>query len=236
MKAVILAGGLGTRMGPETADRPKPLLDIGGRPILWHILKIYQAHGISDFVICAGFAGHLIAEHFERERGEGWRVQVVDTGERTATGGRLRRVRDILGDGPFCMTYGDGVANVDVARLIDFHRRHGKLVTVTAVQPQMPFGVVSFSGNGNPAVGFEEKPRLPDLWVNSGFFVIERAALDYVDGDDEAWEGAAMSRLAREGQVAGFRHGGFWQCMDAPVDRQRLEELWQEGNAPWKVW
>src|SRR5262245_1907142 len=171
MKAVILAGGLGTRMGDETATRPKPLVEIGGRPIIWHILKIYESHGISDFVVCAGYAGSLLADYFARESDERWRVQVLDTGESTATGGRLRRCRDLLGDEPFCMTYGDGVANVNVRSLVDFHQSHGKLVTVTAVRPWLPFGVISFPEQG-VAVGFEEKPRLTDMWVNSGFFVI----------------------------------------------------------------
>ena len=236
MKAIVLAGGLGTRMGDETASRPKPLVEVGGRPILWHILKIYQAHGISDFVICAGFAGHLISEYFDREQNGGWRVQVVDTGEATATGGRLRRARGIIGDETFCMTYGDGVADVDVTGLIDFHRRQRKLVTVTAVQPRLPFGVVTFSQNGSGKVSFQEKPRLPDLWVNSGFFVIEPGALDYIEGDSQVWEEAPLARLAGEGLLAAYKHGGFWQCMDAPRDRQLLEDLWQENRAPWKIW
>jgi glucose-1-phosphate cytidylyltransferase len=160
----------------------------------------------------------------------------VDTGEATATGGRLRRAREIIGDAAFCMTYGDGVADVDISRLIDFHRRQRKLVTVTAVQPRLPFGVVTFSQNGSGKVGFEEKPRLTDLWVNSGFFVIEPAALDYIEGDSQAWEEAPLARLADEGRLAAYKHGGFWQCMDAPRDRQLLEDLWQENKAPWKIW
>lgn len=236
MKAVILAGGLGTRMGDETAFRPKPLVEVGGRPILWHILKIYQAHGISDFVICAGFAGHLIAEYFDGAPAENWRVEVVDTGETTATAGRLRRARRAIGDATFCMTYGDGVADLDISGLVAFHRRHGKLVTLTAVHPRLPFGLVTFSGNGSRAAGFEEKPLLKDMWINSGFFVVEPRALDYVDGDDQPWEGEPMTRLAGEGQLAAFKHEGFWQCMDAPRDRQLLEDFWRGGHAPWKVW
>ena len=235
MKAVILAGGLGTRMGDETISRPKPLVEVGGHPILWHILKIYQAHGIDDFIVCAGYAGHLIAEYFDRSSDERWRVKVIDTGESTATGGRLRRIRDVIGDATFCMTYGDGVANVDLARLVDFHRRHAKLVTVTAVHPRLPFGVVTFSENGNHAVAFQEKPVHKDLWINSGFFVIEPAALDYID-DDEPWEQGPMTRLAGSGELTAFKHEGFWQCMDAPQDRQVLEQLWRGGSAPWKVW
>lgn len=236
MKAVILAGGFGTRMGDETAARPKPLIEVGGQPILWHILKGYHAQGISDFVICAGFAGHLITEYFEREQVEDWRVQVVDTGEATATAGRLRRARHVIGDSTFLMTYGDGVANVRVSSLLEFHRQQGRLVTLTAVQPRLPFGVVTFSDDGHTVVGFEEKPRLPNAWVNSGFFVIEPRALDYIDGDDQAWEREPLTRLAREGQLAAYKHEEFWQCMDAPRDRQLLDDLWQAGPAPWKVW
>lgn len=235
MKAVILAGGQGTRMGPETAARPKPLIEIGGRPILWHILKLYQQHGISDFVVCAGYAGHLLAEYFQREQGEAWRVQVVDTGETTATGGRLKRVRDIVGDETFCMTYGDGVADVPLAELLAFHRRERPLVTVTAVQPNMPFGLISFAGDGSRVAGFQEKPRLDGVWVNSGFFVIEPRALDYVECDADAWEERPLRRIAGEGQLAAYKHQGFWQCMDTPRDRELLEQLWRDG-APWKVW
>jgi glucose-1-phosphate cytidylyltransferase len=235
VKAVILAGGLGTRMGDETASRPKPLVEVGGRPIIWHILKIYEAYGISDFVVCAGFAGSLLADYFARERGERWRVQVVDTGVNTATGGRLKRVRHLLGNDTFCMTYGDGVADVSIQTLIDFHRRHGKLVTVTAVRPWLPFGVITFPSEG-VTVGFEEKPRTSDLWVNSGFFVIEPRALDLISGDDQAWESGPLSQLASDGQLAAYRHEGYWQCMDTPKDRQALEQAWASGRAPWKVW
>jgi glucose-1-phosphate cytidylyltransferase len=234
MKAVILAGGLGTRMGEETTCRPKPLIEVGGRPILWHILKIYEAHGISDFVVCAGYAGELVKKYFEDERGETWRVQVVDTGKTTATAGRLRRVRPLVGESTFFMTYGDGVADVDVSALLEFHRCQRKLVTVTAVQPQLPFGVITFPQHEGGAVGFEEKPRLTSLWVNSGFFVVEPQALDYIESDDQAWEQEPMTRLARDGHLAAYRHEGFWQCMDTPRERQLLEELWQRGNAPWK--
>jgi glucose-1-phosphate cytidylyltransferase len=236
VKAVILAGGLGTRMGDETAARPKPLIEVGGRPILWHILKIYEAHGVSDFVVCAGFAGHLISEYFERERSDRWRVEVVDTGEATATGGRLRRARAAIGNDTFCMTYGDGVSNVDISGLVSFHRQEQKLVTVTAVQPRLPFGLITFSTNGKKSVGFEEKPRLNDVWVNSGFFVIEPAALDYIDRDDQPWEEEPIARIAHDGQLTAFKHSGFWQCMDAPRDRQLLEDLWRQGRAQWKIW
>jgi glucose-1-phosphate cytidylyltransferase len=223
-------------MGDETVARPKPLVDVGGQPILWHILKIYQAYGINDFIICVGYAGHLITEYFEHTRGDGWHVQVVDTGETTATGGRLRRARDIIGDATFCMTYGDGVASLNISSLIDFHRRQGKLVTLTAAHPRLPFGMVTFSQNAERAVGFQEKPVQRDLWVNGGFFVIEPVALDDVRDDDEPWEQGPMTRLAGRGELTAYRHEGFWQCMDAPHDRQVLEELWHSGAAPWKVW
>lgn len=236
MKAVILAGGFGTRMGDETVARPKPLVEVGSRPMLWHILKIYEAYGIVDFVVCAGFAAHMITEYFDRECAPGWRVQVVDTGETTATGGRLRRAREVIGDETFCMTYGDGVADVDVRSLLDFHRRQAKLVTVTAAHPRLSFGVLTMSENGSRAVGFKEKPVQKDLWVNGGFFVIEPAALDYVTGDDEPWERGPMTRLAGRGELTAYRHEGFWQCMDAPGDRQVLEDLWNSGRAPWKIW
>jgi glucose-1-phosphate cytidylyltransferase len=235
MKTVILAGGFGTRMGDETAARPKPLVEIGGRPILWHILKIYQAHGMTDFVVCAGYAGEKLREYFDHAPDEGWRVEVVDTGPTTATAGRLRRVRHLVEDAPFCMTYGDGVADIDLSRLVAFHHDEGKLVTVTAVQPQMPFGVLTFSESDH-VVDFEEKPQLRNIWVNSGFFVIDPKALDYIEGDDQSWEEGPMTRLARERRLAAYRHGGYWQCMDTPRDRQQLERKWADGSAPWKVW
>ena len=234
MKAVILAGGLGTRMGRETASRPKPLVEVGGHPILWHILKSYEAHGIADFIVCTGYAGHLIADYVERERSEHVRVQVVDTGESTATGGRLRRVRALVGNEAFCMTYADGVADVDISDLIAFHRRQHALVTVTAVQPRLPFGLVTFADDGRVAA-FQEKPRVEALWVNAGFFVMEPRALDYVERDDEAWEATPLARIAHDGQLAAYKHRGFWQSMDAPGDRECLERLWHDG-APWKIW
>jgi glucose-1-phosphate cytidylyltransferase len=236
MKAVILAGGLGTRMGDETAVRPKPLVTVGGRPIIWHILKGYQVHGISDFIVCAGYAGDHLRTHFERERGEAWRVEVVDTGEATATAGRLRRVRHLVADAPFCMTYGDGVGAVDITALVEFHRGHGKLATVTAAHPRVPFGVVTFARDGSGTVDFAEKPLVTDLWVNSGFFVLEPRALDYIARDDEHWERGPMADLARDGQLRAYKHEGFWQCMDTPRDRELLETLWREGHAPWKMW
>jgi glucose-1-phosphate cytidylyltransferase len=235
VKAVILAGGFGTRMGADTASRPKALVEVGEHPIIWHILKIYEAHGIDDFVVCAGYSGQLLADYFAQERSEPWRVRVVDTGEGTPTAGRLRRVRSVIGDETFYLTYGDGVANIDITRLRQFHHEQGLLATVTAVHPRLPFGVVTFNGQGN-AVGFQEKPRLPDVWVNSGFFVLEPRALDYIERDDESWEEGPLTRLAAAGQLTAYRHEGFWQCMDSPADRERLERLWRDGAAPWKVW
>jgi glucose-1-phosphate cytidylyltransferase len=236
MKAVILAGGQGTRMGEETQLRPKPLVEVGGRPIIWHILKLYQHYGFHDFIVCAGYAGDMLVDHFAHERDENWRVQVVDTGLHTATGGRLKRIRHMLGDETFCMTYGDGVADVDLKSLLEFHRTHRKLVTVTAVQPTLPFGVINFHTLAGGTVGFEEKPRLHAVWVNSGFFVIEPRALDVISGDDEAWENGPLEHLAHDGQLAAFRHEGFWHCMDTPKDRQVLEDLWKTDRASWKLW
>jgi len=236
MKAVILAGGQGTRMGEETQLRPKPLVEVGGKPIVWHILKLYQYYGINDFIVCAGYAGDILSDHFAREKNEAWRVQVVDTGLHTATGGRLKRIRPLLNDETFCMTYGDGVADVDIHALLEFHRTHRKLVTVTAVQPTLPFGVINFHTLAGGTVGFEEKPRLHAVWVNSGFFVIEPRALDVISGDDEAWENGPLEHLAHDGQLAAFRHEGFWHCMDTPKDRQVLEDLWKTDRASWKLW
>jgi glucose-1-phosphate cytidylyltransferase len=222
-------------MGDATATRPKPLVEIGDHPILWHILKGYAAQGITDFVVCAGYAGHMLAEYFDRTPVEGWRVEVVDTGVATPTGGRLLRSRTVIGDTTFCLTYGDGVADVDLDALLAFHRAQKRLVTVTAVQPRLPFGVISFANNG-AGVEFVEKPRLPDVWINGGFFVVEPKALDYIEREDEAWEEGPLTRLSAAGQLAGFKHDGFWQCMDAPRDRELLEDLWREGRAPWKRW
>jgi len=216
--------------------RPKPLVEVGGKPIVWHILKLYQYYGINDFIVCAGYAGEMLTDHFARETKEAWRVRVVDTGLHTATGGRLKRIRPLLGDETFCMTYGDGVADVDIHALLEFHRTHRKLVTVTAVQPTLPFGVINFHTLAGGTVGFEEKPRLHAVWVNSGFFVIEPRALDVISGDDEAWENGPLEHLAHDGQLAAFRHEGFWHCMDTPKDRQVLEDLWKTDRASWKLW
>ncbi|HVT34889.1 MAG TPA: glucose-1-phosphate cytidylyltransferase [Nevskiaceae bacterium] len=255
MKAVILAGGLGTRISEETSVRPKPMVEIGGRPILWHILKIYSAHGINDFIICLGYKGYMVKEYFanyflhmsdvtfdmasnamhvHQKNAEPWRVTLVDTGEQTMTGGRLRRVRDYLGDQDFCMTYGDGVGNVDLTGLIAFHRAAGRLATLTATQPPGRFGALDFSGD--LIRSFKEKPQGDSSWINGGFFVLSPRVIDYIAGDDTVWEREPMERLAHEGQLAAYRHQGFWQPMDTLRDKLQLEALWQGGKAPWKTW
>jgi glucose-1-phosphate cytidylyltransferase len=255
MKAVILAGGLGTRLAEETDLKPKPMVEIGGKPILWHIMKIYSAHGVNDFIICCGYKGYMIKEYFAnyflhmsdvtldlRSQGmevheqyaEPWRVTLIDTGERTMTGGRLKRVRSYLGDESFCFTYGDGVSDIDITKLIKFHEASGKLATLTATQPPGRFGALSIEGDG--ITTFEEKPDGDGAWINGGFFVLSPRVIDYIAGDATSWEREPMEQLAREGQFNAFRHDGFWQPMDTLRDRQLLERLWQEGNPPWKVW
>lgn len=255
MQAVILAGGMGTRIAEETGSRPKPMVEIGGRPILWHILKIYSAHGVNDFVICLGYKGYLIKEYFanyflhmsdvtfdlthnrmevHQKHAEPWRITLVDTGEQTQTGGRLRRVRGYLGDEDFCFTYGDGVANVDITALIAFHRRHGRLATLTAIQPPGRFGALDMTGN--LITSFQEKPQGDGSWINGGYFVLSPRVLDLIQGDDTMWERGPMEQLARDQQLSAYRHSGFWQCMDTLRDKTLLESLWQSGEAPWKIW
>jgi glucose-1-phosphate cytidylyltransferase len=259
MKAVILAGGLGTRISEETTTRPKPMVEIGGRPVLWHILKIYSQHGINDFVICLGYKGYMIKEFFAnyflhtadvtfhmRENrmevhghtAEPWRVTLVDTGENTMTGGRLKRVaQHVAGEENFCMTYGDGVGNVDITALIAFHKKHGKLATLTAVQPMPRFGVLERKGvAGESITAFHEKPQSNGDWINSGFFVLSPKVLDRIADDATTWEREPMQSLAAEGNLQAFEHHGFWQPMDTLRDKQQLEALWAEGNAPWKTW
>jgi glucose-1-phosphate cytidylyltransferase len=255
MQAVILAGGLGTRISEETSLRPKPMIEIGGKPILWHILKIYSHHGINDFVICLGYKGYMIKEYFanyflhtsdvtfdmannkmtvHNNHSEPWRVTLVDTGDDSMTGGRLRRARPYLKDGPFCLTYGDGVSNVDVAASIAFHREHKSLATLTAVQAPSRFGILDMKG---PRVGaFREKVPGDEGWINGGFFVVEPKAIDLIKDDATRWEAEPLETLAASGKLAAFRHEGFWQPMDTLRDRTSLEELWASGRAPWKVW
>ncbi|MGB7159627.1 MAG: glucose-1-phosphate cytidylyltransferase [Tepidisphaeraceae bacterium] len=257
MKAVILAGGLGSRLSEETAVKPKPMVEVGGRPILWHIMKLYAAHGVNDFVICCGYRGHVIKEYFasyfmhccdvtfdisansmevHRRRAEPWRVTLVDTGIDTMTGGRLKRVRGYLGDETFCFTYGDGVANVNVAALIALHRKQKTLATLTAVQPPGRFGAISLREGQAVVDHFHEKPGGDGTYVNGGFFVLEPAAIDYIADDRTVWEAEPLERLARAGQLSAYRHDGFWQPMDTLRDRKVLEDLWSSGAAPWKVW
>lgn len=256
MKAVILAGGLGTRLSEETGSRPKPMVEIGGKPILWHIMKIYSAHGINEFVICCGYKGYVIKEYFanyflhmsdvtfdmqnnsmeiHQNQAEPWKVTLVDTGENSMTGGRLRRVRDYLqGEEAFCFTYGDGVADVDVTKLLAFHRAHGKAATLTAAHPPGRFGALDIQNNF--VQSFKEKPKGDGALVNAGFFVLSPSVIDLIDGDDTTWEREPLEALASRGDLAAFHHAGFWQPMDTLRDKTQLEELWSSGKAPWKVW
>jgi glucose-1-phosphate cytidylyltransferase len=256
MKTIILAGGLGTRISEETAVIPKPMIEIGGRPLLWHIMSIYGAQGFDEFVVALGYKSELVKDYFLEFRarnsdftvkvGTGnvtlhsppvadWTVHLVDTGATTQTGGRLRRAAHFVGDDPtFFLTYGDGVANVDLKALLAFHRAHGKLATVTAVRPPGRFGSLTLEGERVSA--FAEKPQTGEGWINGGFFVLERAALDLIPGDDTVWEDEPLETLARRGELMAFRHEGFWQGMDTLRDKRHLEELWSSGRAPWKVW
>lgn len=257
MQVMILAGGFGTRISEESAVRPKPMVEIGGRPILWHIMKMYLAHGLNDFVICCGYKGHVIKQYFRdyaletadvrfdmrdgsttllRTKTEPWRVTLVDTGLETMTGGRIRRAAEYLDDGPFCCTYGDGVSDVDISALVAFHKAQGARATVTAVQPPGRFGVFTLSANGNRVPSFKEKPDGDGAWINGGFFVLERDVVELIDGDDTVWERGPMETLAASGQLAAWRHQGFWQPMDTLRDKQTLEAMWTAGKAPWKQW
>jgi glucose-1-phosphate cytidylyltransferase len=256
MKAVILAGGIGTRISEETHLKPKPMIEIGGRPLLWHIMKIYSAHDVNDFVICCGYKGYLIKEYFanyvlhmsdvtfdmglnemqvHQQNAEPWRVTLVDTGEDTMTGGRLKRVADYLeGEEAFCFTYGDGVADVDVAASIAFHQAHGKLATITAVQPPGRYGALELDGTEVRA--FTEKPRGDGGLINGGFFVLSPRCIDRIAGDDTSWEAEPLTGLAADGELMAFAHTGFWQPMDTLREKTLLENLWDSGRAPWKVW
>jgi len=256
MKAVILAGGLGTRLSEETGIRPKPMVEIGGRPILWHILKLYSQHGINDFVICCGYKGYMIKEYFanyflhmsdvtfdmqgnrmevHQSVAEPWRVTLVDTGDNTGTGGRLLRVRKYLeGEDAFCMTYGDGVSDVDINATIEFHRSHGKWVTMTAIQPPARFGALGMEGD--EITSFQEKPLGEGGWINGGFFVLSPQVLSEIHNEAWMFEREPLDSLTARHQVYAYRHKGFWQAMDTLRDKQRLEELWASGSAPWKTW
>lgn len=256
MKAVILAGGLGTRISEETHLKPKPMIEIGGKPILWHILKMYSAHGVNDFVICCGYKGYVIKEYFanyflhmsdvtfdmssnrmevHQKNAEPWKVTLVDTGEETLTGGRLKRVSDyVKNEDAFCFTYGDGVSDVDITAEIAFHRSHGKLATVTAVQPPGRYGALTIESG--EVKGFTEKPRGDGGLINGGFFVLSPSCIDRIEGDQSSWEGGPLAGLAADGELMAFEHGGFWQPMDTLREKTMLEDLWQTGKAPWKVW
>jgi glucose-1-phosphate cytidylyltransferase len=256
MKAVILAGGLGTRLSEETTIRPKPMVEIGGRPILWHIMKLYSHYGIRDFVVCCGYKGYVIKEYFanyflhmsdvtfdmsdnrmevHRRHAEPWRVTLVDTGDDTLTGGRLKRVATYIEeDEAFCFTYGDGLSDVNIGASVEFHLQHGRHATVTAVLPPGRYGAIECAGDR--VTRFVEKPRGDGGLINGGFFVLSPAVLDYIDGDQTAWEGAPLARLASDGEMMAFEHSGFWQPMDTLRDKIMLEELWSRGEAPWKRW
>lgn len=257
MKAIILAGGLGTRLSEETELKPKPMVKIGNRPILWHIMKIYSAHGVNDFVICCGHLGYMIKEYFanyflhmsdvtfcmkdnsmhvHHNNAEPWSVTLVDTGENTMTGGRLKRVKDyIKDDDAFCFTYGDGVGNVNISELIKFHKNHGKQATLTATRPPGRYGALKF-GADDAVNDFQEKPDGDGSWINGGFFVLDPKVIERIDNDKSSWEGEALTGLARDGQLAAYKHDGFWQPMDTLREKNMLNNLWNTGKAPWKVW
>lgn len=255
MQAVILAGGFGTRLGEETSVRPKPMIEIGGMPIIWHIMKLYAAHGVNDFIVCLGYKGYLIKEYFanyflhtadvtidlksnalevHQKRSEPWRITLVDTGDDAQTGGRLKAIRGYLDDGqPFCFTYGDGLASIDISELVAFHRAHGKKATISAVAPPGRFGALEFEGE--LVRSFKEKPDGDGGLINGGFFVADPSVIDLIEGPDTAWEQAPLEELAAAGELVAFRHDGFWQPMDTLRDKNHLEELWRDG-APWKCW
>lgn len=254
MKAVILAGGLGTRISEETESKPKPMIEVGGMPILWHILKLYSAHGVNDFIICCGYKGYVIKEYFanyflhmsdvtidlsqnsievHQKKAEPWKITLVDTGEHTQTGGRIKRIADYVQE-DFCMTYGDGVGSVDIGAAIDFHRKHGKMATMTAVQPPGRFGALEFDGTNIKS--FIEKPQGDGGWINGGFFVLNPKVINLIEGDETLWEKQPLERLAKRGELEAYFHHGFWQPMDTLRDKNHLEELWASGKAPWKLW
>jgi len=257
VKAVILAGGYGTRISEESNIKPKPMVEIGDKPIIWHIMKIYSAYGINDFIICCGYKGHILKEYFanyymhssdltfdlknnemsiHNSNSEPWKVTLVDTGEGTMTGGRLKRVKDYVKDGTFCLTYGDGVSNVNIKDLIDFHKSQDTYATLTAAQPPGRFGAFNMAQDATKISSFHEKPEGDGAWVNSGFFVLEPEVMDYIDNDKTVWESEPLQKLAKAGKLAAYKHEGYWQPMDTLRDKNVLEELWNNGEAPWKVW
>lgn len=255
MKVVILAGGMGTRLQEETSVKPKPMVEIGGYPILWHIMNIYASYGHTEFIIALGYKSEVIKNYFlnyqfinndisidlqsgsvtvHHNRNVNWKIHLIDTGLSTETGGRIKRLTPFINNEPFMLTYGDGVANVDISALEAFHHQHGKLATVTAVRPPARFGRLDFEGDR--VLGFAEKPQVGEGWINGGFFVLEPQTLDYIENDGTFWEHTPMNRLTDEGQLCAYRHNGFWQCMDTMRDVRYLESLWSENRAPWKVW
>ncbi len=256
MKVVILAGGTGTRLSEETDLKPKPMIEIGGKPILWHIMKIYSHYGFNDFVVCLGYKGYIIKEYFANYflhqsdvtidmknnkmeihdcKAEPWKVTLVDTGLNTMTGGRIKRIREFIGKKTFMLTYGDGVSNVDIKKLLQFHKKQGKLATVTSVQPSGRFGAISLD-NRDIVLSFQEKPKGDGAWINGGFFVLEPKIFDYIKGDETLWEREPLENLSRDRQLVAFKHRGFWQPMDTLRDKIHLENLWQSGKANWKIW
>lgn len=256
LKVVILAGGFGTRLSEETEFKPKPMVEIGGKPILWHIIKIYSAYGFNDFIICLGYKGYLIKEYFTNYflhqsdvtidlkdnrmevhdcKAEPWKVTLIDTGLNTMTGGRIKRIQKYVGDETFMLTYGDGVTNANLLKLLEFHKTHGKYATLTAVQPSGRFGALSLDDN-NCVNSFFEKPKGDGAWINGGFFVLEPGVFDFIEGDKTTWEREPLENLAKDGQLVAYRHEGFWRCMDTLRDKIELEELWCSGNAPWAKW
>ena len=255
MKVAILAGGSGTRFAEETRVKPKPMVEIGERPILWHIMRHYYHYGLKDFVVALGYKGEVIKDYmraycenhanvrvdfgtgqvmYDKSNGLDWKMDLVETGQHTMTGGRLKRLKPYLGDGTFMLTWGDGVSNVNLHELLEFHRGHGRLATVTAVRPPARYGYMEFEGDR--VLRFDEKPQAKEGWINGAFFVLEPEVLDYIDGDHVMWEHAPMSRLAQDGELMAYRHDGFWQCMDTLREKHVLEKLWQSGEAPWKLW
>jgi glucose-1-phosphate cytidylyltransferase len=256
MKVVLLAGGFGTRLSEETSLKPKPMVEIGGKPILWHIMKIYAHYGFNEFVICLGYKGYIIKEYFanyflhqadvtidmannqfeyHKSEAEPWKVSLIDTGSSSMTGGRIKRVKDYLNNEPFLLTYGDGVGNVNIADLVAFHKNHGKLMTVTSVQPSGRFGALNIAEN-QEVKSFMEKPKGDGSWINGGFFVCQPEVIDFIDGDDSVFEKKPMETIAKEGQMKAFNHHDFWKPMDTLRDKQDLESLWTSGKAPWKIW
>lgn len=257
MKAVILAGGLGTRLTEETTIKPKPMVEVGDRPILWHIMKTYSFHGINDFIICCGYKGYVIKEYFANYflhmsnvtfdmrfnqmnvhsgSAEPWKVTLIDTGETTMTGGRLKRVREYVGSESFCFTYGDGVSNVNITELVKFHKEQNLLATLTAVQPPGRFGAIALAEGQTCISSFHEKPEGDGAWINGGYFVLEPQVIDWIDGDETIWEQEPLQKLASMGQLSAYKHSGFWQPMDTLRDKNKLDDLWRKNQAPWKVW